>query len=181
MKLFSKKTFIAAVVFIVAEVTAFSLGAGAQFNLTPSFLINQDGAKNPKIDFSAIGTFKFDRLSAAIGAGLNAGFHNSSFTFGPSVFFDYWAINFQIENTLNFYSGVGASAALVTDIKNWKFETGVRFFAGLNKLLIDNYIEIYVQQNIVPSYSMILGNNADFDSQSFRFNFPLEIGTRLHF
>ena len=70
-----------------------------------------------------------------------------------SAFADYRTIDIQLVNTWSLYSGFGASAKFLTDdFKDWSLAAGARFFAGVNTLFYDGYLELYAQQNFVPTY-----------------------------
>ena len=89
-------------------------------------------------------------------------------------------IDIQIVNTWSLYSGFGASAKFLTDdFKDWSLAAGARFFAGVNTLFYDGYLELYAQQNIVPTYLKKLGQG-DSDA-SFMLCLPFEAGLRMHF
>ena len=158
-------------IFLISS-KAFTLGAGAQIGFVPGLLINQDDIKLENTTANVTGTFKMERLPVTIGSGIEFGKIYSDFGYGFSLFADYRTIDVQLKNTWNFYSGFGASVKFLTDdFDDWKLAAGARFFAGCNWLFYDGYLELYVQQNVVPTY---------FD-KDFMLYFPLETGLRMHF
>ena len=158
----------------------FATGAGVQLSGNPGLFINQDSIKPEQFTARATGTIKSGRLPLAFGFGLEAGKNYSEFNYGISGFVDYHALELQLKNTWNFYSGFGAEGSLLThNFEGCTMNAGARFFAGMNWLFYDNYLELYFQQNLVPAYSKVL---SDSKSQAaFIFGFPLEAGIRMHF
>ena len=147
-------------------------GAGIQAGGNQGLTLNQDNEKLEKFTGTLCGTMRFSRVPVAVGFGFETGKLFSDFQYGFSGFADYYALDLQLKNTWNLYSGFGASVSLLTsDFKNWNPAFGARFFVGTNWLLWDNYLEIYAQQNIVPAYC----------KKSFMLNLPLEAGVRMHF
>jgi len=167
------------VLFIILS-KASATGAGIQVGLKPHCLINQDG--NTFKDFSGTltGTLRFSRIPLVIGGGFEAGKieinknpSQDSAAFGFSAFADYWIADIQLINTCSFYSGFGACINLLTpNFKDFSYSAGARFFAGLDWLFYDNFLELFAQQNIVPT----IKSNGDFFIA-----LPLEAGIRMHF
>lgn len=150
----------------------FALGAGAQIGGVPGLLINQDDISLENMTANVTGTLRMERVPLTIGSGLEFGKIYSDSGFGFSLFADYRTIDVQLINTWSFYSGFGATVKFLTnDFADWSIATGARFFAGMNWLFYDGYLEFYVQQNVVPTYL-----NSDFI-----LNLPLETGVRMHF
>ena len=167
------KILLTALIFVFSFSTkAFALGAGIQIGVVPGILINQDDVKLENITGNVTGTFRMERLPLTVGSGLEFGKVFSDFDYGFSLFADYRAIDFQLINTWNFYSGFGAVAKLLTsDFSDWNVAAGVRFFAGMNWLFYDGYLELYAQQNVVPTYF----------KNDFILCLPFEAGVRTHF
>ena len=180
MKHFLKAFLTASLCIFIFSAKAYSLGAGIQLGAVPGILINQDDIKFEELTANVTGTFKLERLPVTAGTGLEFGKLYSDFNYGFSAFADYRAIDIQIVNTWSLYSGFGASAKLLTDdFKDWSLAAGARFFAGVNTLFYDGYLELYAQQNIVPTYLKSL-NQAD-SSAAFMLCLPFEAGLRMHF
>lgn len=176
----SKKISIITVFFALAFSTALSAtGAGIQFSANPSILINEASVKPEVFSARAVGTIKSGRLPLAAGFGFEAGNNFSKLSYGLTGFADYYAIELQLKNTWNFYSGLGAEGSLLTsDFKNWSMSAGARFFAGINWLFYDNYLEFYIQQNVVPSYNRSLAASS---KGNFMLGLPFDAGIRMHF
>ena len=157
---------------------AFSIGAGIQFGLCPAFDINASEIKNTDFEGNITGSLKLFRLPVNLGLGLNFGVEKSLLSFGLAAFTDYWVLDMQLVNTWNFYAGIGAYLKLMTN-SCWNIQStiGSRFFAGMNWLFIDNYLEYYVQINTIPSYVRNFSDRNGF----FRLITPLETGLRVHF
>lgn len=155
-------------------------GAGVQISGNPGLLINQDDIKAERFTGRVIGTIKSGRLPMAAGFGLEGGKFFSDFSYGFTGFADYYALDLQVKNTLSFYSGFGAEGSLLTkDFSDWTVSAGARFFAGINWTMYDNYLEFYLQQNVVPGLIKDLSNS---DSKAaFMLALPLEAGIRMHF
>lgn len=155
----------------------FAIGAGVQIGGIPSFPINQDKfyyGTNANIT----GTIKFMRIPMALGAGLEAGNNVEISTFGISAFADYFFIDKQIKNTWNFYGGLGLSGRFLFDFDNNFFAgANLRLVTGMNYLVYDNYLELYVQDAISPGFIKSLTN----DNFIFNVNVPIEAGIRFHF
>ena len=180
MKHFLKAFLTASLCIFIFSAKVYSLGAGIQLGAVPGILINQDDIKFEELTANITGTFKLERLPVTAGTGLEFGKLYSDFNYGFSAFADYRAIDIQIVNTWSLYSGFGASAKFLTDdFKDWSLAAGARFFAGVNTLFYDGYLELYAQQNIVPTYLKSL-NQAD-SSAVFMLCLPLEAGIRMHF
>ena len=163
---------------ITAQISA--TGAGIQFSGKPALFINEDTVKLEQITGRAVGTVKLSRIPVAAGLGFEAGKASSDFAYGLFGFVDYHAVDIQVKNTWNFYSGFGAEASLLTsDFSNWGMTAGARFFAGMNWLFWDNYMELYVQQNVVPTFAKNL--NASDSKPGFMLGLPLDAGIRFHF
>ena len=143
-------------------------------------MINEEGVKLERLSGRLTGTIRFSRLPLAIGFGLETGKNASDFSYGFSGFADYYAIDYQIKNTWNLYSGFGAEGSLLTtNFDKWTLTAGARFFVGMNWLFYDNYLEIYCQQNLVPSYIKNLNDTAS--KGGFLLGLPFEAGIRMHF
>ena len=165
---------------LILPAKAYSLGAGIQLGAVPGILINQDDIKFEELTANITGTFKLERLPVTAGTGLEFGKLYSDFNYGFSAFADYRAIDLQLVNTWSLYSGFGASAKFLTkDFKNWSLAAGARFFAGVNTLFYDGYLELYAQQNIVPTYLKNLGRSDG--NAAFMLCLPFEAGLRMHF
>ncbi len=163
---------------ILAKISA--TGAGVQAGANPGLFMNESSVKLEKITGTLTGTLKFSRIPMVVGFGFEAGKAFSEVSYGFSGFADYHAVDVQIINTWNFYSGFGAAGSLLTsDFKDWNVAAGARFFAGMNWLFWDNYLEFYIQQNVVPSYTRSL-TVAD-SKGAFMLALPFESGIRLHF
>ena len=158
----------------------FATGAGIQLSGKPGLLINEDSAKLEQFTGRATGTIKSCRLPLVFGFGLEAGKNYSEFNYGISGFVDYHALELQLENTWNFYSGFGAEGSLLTrNFENCTFTAGARFFAGMNWLFYDNYLEFYLQQNVVPAFSKMICDSKG--KEAFILGLPFEAGIRMHF
>ena len=180
MKHILKVFFTISVLLLFIPGKAFSLGAGIQIGAVPGLLINQDNVQFENLTGNITGTFKMERLPVTAGTGIELGKVFSDFNFGFSAFADYRAIDLQLINIWSLYSGFGASAKLLTDdFEDWKLAAGARFFAGMNWLFYDGYIELYAQQNIVPTYLKDLKQTDT--SAAFMLCLPFEAGLRMHF
>ena len=176
----SKKITIITAMFIFALTSLSATGAGFQLGGNPGLVINSNSVKPEKLSATVTGTVKLSRIPLAAGFGFEAGKSFSDFAYGLYGFADYWIIDLQLKNTWNFYSGCGASGTVLTsDFKNWSAGGGARIFAGMNWLFWDNYLELYIQQNIVPGY-MITFNETDSKGR-FMLCLPFEAGLRFHF
>ena len=176
----SKKIILISIIFFLCLTSLSATGAGFQLGGNPGLLFKDGQVKCEKLSATATGTIKLSRLPLTAGLGFEAGKSFSDFSYGLYAFADYWLIDLQLKNTWNFYSGLGACGSLLTsDFKNFGMTAGARIFAGTNWLFWDNYLELYLQQNIVPSYAVNL-NKPDSDG-SFMLCFPLEAGLRFHF
>ena len=180
MKRITKINIFCIVFFLAINSNIFSLGAGFQISAVPGLSISQDNIKTDKMTSNITGTFSLSRIPLTIGSGIDIGKLNSEFGYGISFFGDFKAADFQITNLLNLYSGFGSSIKFVTsNFKDYTLTAGARFFAGLNRFFYDGYLELYFQQNIVPSY---LKNLQDSNSKpGFMLYLPFESGLRLHF
>ena len=180
MKGHFKAFFAAALLILFFPVKANCLGAGIQFGAVPGILFNQDDIKLEELTANITGTFKLERLPVTAGTGLEFGKLYSDFNYGFSAFADYRAIDLQLVNTWSLYSGFGASAKFLTDdFKDWSLAAGARFFAGVNTLFYDGYLELYAQQNVVPTYLKNLGRSDG--NAAFMLCLPFEAGLRMHF
>ena len=158
----------------------FALGAGAQIGCIPGLLINQDDISLENMTANITGSFKMERVPLTLGSGIEFGKIYSDFGYGFSLFADYRTLDLQLKNTWSFYSGFGASVKFLTDyFTNWVFATGARFFAGTSWLFYDGYLELYLQQNLVPTYVKNLKQSEQ--EPDFMLCLPLEAGIRFHF
>ena len=173
------KSITAALFILLFTSEAFATGAGVQLGAVPGLLINQDSVKLENFTGSLTGTMKFSRVPVVVGAGLEGGKLFSDFDFGLAAFGDYWFLDLQLINTWSFYSGFGLSGKLLTaNFSDWNLEAGARFFAGMNYLLWDGYLELYAQQTIVPTY---ICNLKKVWNGNFMLCLPVEAGVRMHF
>ena len=175
-----KQSLAASFIFFLLSFPLPALGAGIQLGGIPGLFINQDQVKIENITANLSGSFKMERLPVTLGSGVEFGKLFSDFNYGFSLFADYRAIDLQIQNTWSFYSGFGASIKVLTsDFSEWSLAAGSRFFAGCNWLFYDGYLELYLQQNIVPTYLKDL--NSSETEAGFILCLPLEAGIRMHF
>ena len=180
MNKYKKITLISLLFLFCFSSKLFAIGAGVQISGNPGLLINEEGVNLERFSGRLTGTIRFSRLPVAIGFGLETGKNSSDFSYGFSGFADYYALDYQIKNTWNFYSGFGAEGSLLTsNFDKWTVTAGARFFAGMNWLFYDNYLELYCQQNIVPAYIKNLSNPAS--KGGFLLGLPFEAGIRMHF
>lgn len=155
-------------------------GAGVQLSGNPGLLINQENIKPERFTGRVIGTIKSGRLPVAAGFGLEGGKLFSDVSYGFTAFADYYALDLQVKNTLNLYSGFGAEGSLLTkNFNDWTVCAGARFFAGINWTMYDNYLEFYIQQNAVPGFIKDLSKSST--KPAFMLGLPLEAGIRMHF
>ena len=180
MKHYRKITTLTALLFLSIFTKLSATGAGVQAGINPGLFINEENVKPKFFTGTVTGTFRFSRIPVAAGIGLEGGKVFDDFSYGISAFADYYAIDVQLKNTWNLYSGFGASATILTShFDSWTVAAGARFFVGMNWLYCDNYMEFYAQQNLVPTYIKSLSNS---DSKgAFILKLPLEAGIRFHF
>ena len=180
---FSKKIFLLGSLFILSlSSKIFATGAGIQVSAKPAVLVNEKGVDFEQFTGRLIGTVKLSRIPLAAGFGFEAGKAGSAFAYGFTGFADYHAVDMQIKNTWNFYSGFGAEGSLLTsNFRNWGMAAGARFFIGMNWLFWDNYMEVYVQQTFVPTYTRSLNSSDSGSKGTFIFGFPFDAGVRFHF
>ena len=158
----------------------FATGAGLQIGGNPGLLINEDSVKLERFTGKITGTLKSGRIPLALGFGLEAGNSYSDFSYGFFGFADFYAAEKNKKNTWNLYSGFAAEGSLLTKtFSKWTGSAGARFFTGMNWLFYDNYLEIYCQQNLVPSYIKNLNDTAS--KGGFLLGLPFEAGIRMHF
>ena len=171
---------VTALFILLISTKLFATGAGIQAGIYPGLFINENSVKVEQFTGRILGTIRFSRIPMTAGFGLEAGKASSDFAYGFTGFADYYALDLQIKNTWNLYSGFGAEANfLTTDFKNWGMTAGARFFAGMNWLFWDNFMELYIQQNAVPGYAK---NLSDSDSKGvFILSLPFDAGIRFHF
>ena len=180
MKHIFKTTLITVSILFLFTSRIFATGAGIQAGLIPGLFINETSSSVKNLTGNITGTIRMSKFPVVAGAGFEGGKLFSDFNYGFSVFADYWAVDLQIQNTWSFYSGFGFSGKLLTsDFKKWNFVAGARFFAGTNYTFYDNFLELYAQQNIVPTYIKSLTSSGN--DGMFMFCFPFEAGLRMHF
>lgn len=180
MKHYIKRLLISTAIIFLFSNNIFSLGAGIQFGGIPGLLINQEEISLENISVNITGTFRMERLPLTLGSGLEFGKINSDSGYGMSIFADYRALDLQLKNTWSFYSGFGTSLKFLTnDFDKWTLAAGARFFAATSWLFYDGYLELYLQQNLVPTYLKVLGNSEK--EADFILCLPLEAGIRFHF
>ncbi|MCR4580849.1 MAG: hypothetical protein K5681_10945 [Treponema sp.] len=173
-----KRSIASLVIFCTIFISSYATGAGAQLGIFPAAIINQDICKADTFEVNATGTVRCSSIPLVFGLGLTFGSVASNEELGLSAFADWWIIDSQIKNTWNIYSGFGVSAGLKLDFNNsFYLTTGPRFFLGTNLLFLDHFIEVYAQQNLVPSLCMTMGSS----DKLFRLYLPFEAGLRLHF
>ena len=159
MKHIFKTTLITVSILFLFTSKIFATGAGIQAGLIPGLFINETSSSVKNLTGNITGTIRMSKFP---------------------VVADYWAVDLQIKNTWSFYSGFGFSGKLLTsDFKKWNFAAGARFFAGTNYTFYDNFLELYAQQNIVPTYIKSLTSSGN--DGMFMFCFPFEAGLRMHF
>ena len=179
--LYTKKITSLAAVLVMLTSGLFATGAGVQAGGNPGLFINEENVKPEKFSGTLTGTMRFSRLPVAAGLGFEAGKFFDDFSYGLTGYADYYAIDQQLYNTWNLYSGFGAGCSLLTsNFKDWTAGLGVRFFIGVNRLFYDNYLEVFAQQNIIPQYIRPLKSGDDIKG-AFMLNLPLEAGIRMHF
>lgn len=175
-----------AIIFLIFTSTTFATGAGVIAGVKPGFFINEDGNSSSGIMTTVSGSFHVSRIPLVVGLGVELGkpqnFNNiaDQMLIGVSGFVDYWIIDYQIKNTSNFIAGFGLTLGLLTpDIKDWNLYMGARFFAGFTWLFFDNYIEVFAQQNFIPTYHKNLKTAES--PYAMNLGLPFEFGVRLHF
>ena len=180
MNHYRKITAVTALLVLCLTSKIFATGAGVQLSGNPGLFINEETVKLEKLTGKAVGTIRFSRIPVSVGFGLEAGKNFSEFAYGLTGFADYYAVDLQLKNTWNLYSGFGAEGSILTQkFEDWTVSAGARFFLGTNWLFWDNYLEFYIQQNVVPGFSKNL--SAPDSKAAFMLNLPFEAGIRLHF
>ena len=155
-----------------------AVGAGVQFQTSENLIISQEITEFNRLGAGISGNIKGSRFPFVFGSGINAEVVNSSFSLGFTSFFDYWLLDVQVKNNFNFYSGVGIGNNFTFSFDSEKSDLlNGRLFAGVNWLFLDNYIELYFQQNICPGVEF----NITEKTNAFALSIPFEIGVRWHF
>ncbi len=173
-----KISVLAAAIFFISS-GLFATGAGVQAGVNPGLYFDDNSVSLEKVTGNLYGTMRFSRVPLVVGFGFEAGKLFSDFSYGLAGFANYYALDIQLKNTFNFYSGLGAGASLLTpDFENYTVSANGRLFIGLNCLFYDNYLELFVQQNLIPCYVQPLKNES---KGAFMLDFPLEAGIRMHF
>lgn len=170
MHILSKKTVLSFFALLFLSLNAYSMGAGIQGSVVPG--TNQ-------ITGDLKGTVRCMKFPVVFGFGIEAGQLANDFSFGFSGFGDYWIINQQLHNTINFYAGPGIGCHFLTTTNfDWTNITSARAIAGINCLLYDHYIELYLQGGVEPGILIPLTDSPEI---KFNLQFPCEIGLRVHF
>ena len=169
-----------ACLFLLMTSRVFSIGCGVKVSGVPGVLFNEETAGLERFTANVSGSVRFSRLPVAAGCGILAGKDFSEASYGLSAYADYYALDVQLKNTWNLFSGFGVEGSLLTpDFKKLTASAGARFFAGMNWLFYDNYLEVYVQQNVVPTCVKHIDSASS--STDFMLCLPLEAGVRFHF
>ena len=176
-----KHTFFLPLMMLSGIMTLHATGAGVQAGFFPAAAISEEGFSAGAAELNLTGTMRFTRIPLTFGAGLTAGCLESGTSIGLSSFADYWISDAQIKDNWNIYTGFGALLSLQYDFEDdWSITAGPRFFAGMDWIFIDNYIEFYVQQNVVPALYLPFSTSLPTE-KGFLLMFPFEAGVRLHF
>lgn len=158
----------------------FAIGAGIQAGIIPGFLIDEKQSSPNGFTGNITGTLSLFRFPLTAGSGLVFGKSASVSNFGFSAFADYRVLDLQLHKNWLFYSGFGASAKILTsDFSAWQLTAGARFFLGVKTTIYDGFLELYGQQNLVPTYVKNLNDSAA--KADFMLCLPLEAGIRMHF
>ncbi len=158
----------------------FATATGVQIGGNPGLYITDTNIELERLTGKFLGTAKAGRLPLTTGFGFEFGKNANEFSYGITGFADYYVIDIQLENTWNLFSGFGVEGNLLTKtLYDWTASMGARFFIGMNWIFYDNYIELYFQQNIVPTYVKEL--NEPGLAGDFILCLPLEVGVRMHF
>ena len=185
------KSLCTAALFLCIFSNVHAIGAGVQTGIKPIIFINENGSCTSGLTGTLVGTVKFNRVPVSLGGGFEAGNacllaanDNKAFTpdlvYGFTIFADYNIIDLQIKNTWNFYSGLGLGTGLLTkNLIDWNIYADARIFTGMNWLFFDNYIELFTQLNVIPTYQKNIKSN--FKKAVFTLAFPIEAGFRIHF
>ncbi len=173
----NKKIILVSSLFLFIVAPFFSLGSGFQATVTPEVHFNSTSLFSLNYDIS--GSYRFDKHPVVLGAGINA-FYADDFFFGLSVFSNYWFINTQVHNTLNFYSAIGVKGDFSTNFKqSYDIKAGIPFTFGLTKLFYDGYLELYGEQSIKPTF--VYEIKPLMTAYHFSLAFPVTFGVRFHF
>ncbi len=180
MKHHIKTTLLSALFALCITSNVFATATGIKIEGSPGLLINDSNVKLDRLTGKFIGNMKFGRIPISTGLGIAFGKNADEFSYGIAGFIDYYVLDIQLKNTWNLFSGFGAEGDLLTkNLYDWKASFGAKFFIGMNWLLYDNYLELYVQQNVVPTYVKDL--NESGLKGDFILSLPLEYGIRMHF
>ena len=176
-----RKTAFLITLILILTSKLYATGAGAHAGIKPVLFISDDGIKSGGVMATVSGSYRLGRFPLVMGTSIEAGLNQEGEVLtGLSAFADYWIFDLQIKNTWNFYTGLGATVGVLTpDFNYWNLYAGARVFSGMNWLFYDNYLELFVQQNVVPTYQK--GINCSSDNAVFTLLFPLELGIRFHF
>lgn len=178
-----KKIFILSSIYFFIMTSCFSLGAGVQGSVFPSFNTNENGIKYNGINASVTGTVRLLRIPVVFGFGMELGDNTKHFSFGANGFADWWLIEHQIHNSWNFFMGLGISGRILTD-SSWNWTTGanLRIVTGMNYLIYDGYLELYAQNAIAPGFlKQFSSSTLSASPATFNLIIPLEMGMRIHF
>ena len=132
----------------------FSTGVGIQIQAYSPFSFyhfSLDRIANYSMDyeFLCLGTMKLERYNIIFGTGMNIGKEDDIIYFGNSGYIDYLFVDTQIKNNWNYNIGTGINYDLMyAEEYGLKASTSGRLFLGMSWSLFDNYIELYLQQNI---------------------------------
>lgn len=168
------------IISIIFSTNCFALGAGVRFCCAPSFNVDISGANGPvtsSFSTNVIGNIRLFRIPAQFGFGFEINQDEMFFDYGILGDFDYIIWDKDITHNFGIYTGTGINGAILFNSnKEIIIQSGTRFFFGYNWFWRDNYMELFTQLNLNPLVEL-----RDFNLKSFKMNFPIETGFRLHF
>ena len=153
-----KKAIMIAALVVIGTASVFAFGIGVQGGTN----INGGGGN------TAV-TFKMDNLPYVFAADFVPG--NSYMSFGLTA--DMWIASKRIAKPFGYFYGFGGAGWLSSSSSYTKLGIAARVVGGLNAMLLDDFLEIYIQVAWQPGFQIL---------QDFKFipwNFPAAFGVRF--
>lgn len=158
--LFMKKAVMITALVAVATMSLFAFGIGVQGGTNLN-----GGGGNTSL------TFKVDNLPYVFAADLV--FSDSYTSFGLTA--DRWISTKKLGGPVSFFYGFGGAGWLSSTSSYTNLGIAARIVAGLNAMVLDNFVELYIQLAWQPGIKIIQ------DFQLIPWSFPLAFGVRFWF
>lgn len=142
---------------------------GPKLNINPGFSLEQ----NAMLYTGAAFSMKFDKEPVILEVSTDYDLLQNNME--ASICIDYWLLNPQVNDTCNFFLGIGTGYGIDFSLSDIRLNSIKRFVLGFNWTLYDGFLEPFVQLNL-----QLEGRTKNIIFSEYSINTPISVGVRFY-